>query len=458
MSKDKVAFKDSGVPWLGVIPVHWAVKRLRYLLARNDGGVWGEDEDENGIVVLRSTDQTVNGEWNVVDPAKRRLTLREATDGRLEENDLVVTKSSGSHLHIGKTCIVSAELAEAKACFSNFMQRLRLTHELLPRLAWYLLNSELGRQQLVYNSNTTTGLANLNGTVLGDVFLAIPPLLEQRAITDFLDERCSRIDGLIGRKQTLVALLKERRQAMVARAVTRGLGSRVQLKDTGIPWLGDVPRQWKVMPLKYAIGPMEQGWSPQCDNYPAEEHEWGVLKAGCVNGTVLNESENKRLPDELEPALSLEVKSGDILMSRANTTDLVGSCVYVESVRSKLILCDKLYRFHALKDISDGRFLVYFLRSRAGRSHMEQHASGASDSMQNIGQEVVRNTLIALPPIHEQKEIVSFLERSTKRIDNLILNVERATVRLQEYRSALISAALTAKVRVHVTSKSPATP
>ncbi|QQR86613.1 MAG: restriction endonuclease subunit S [Flavobacteriales bacterium] len=222
----------------------------------------------------------------------------------------------------------------------------------------------------------------------------------------------------------------------------------MKLKESGVPWLGEVPEHWEVKDLKHIIGPMEQGWSPQCDNYPADESEWGVLKAGCVNGTSLNEMENKRLPDTEEPIPALEIKPGDILMSRANTVDLIGSCGYVDKVRPRLILCDKLYRFHALPGVSNGRYLVHFLRSRAGRSYMEQNTSGASDSMQNIGQDVVRNIVMPCPPLKEQETIVAYIESSTIRIDALITKVEQAVLRLQEYRTALISAAVTGKVRV----------
>ncbi|QQR86645.1 MAG: hypothetical protein IPJ76_00020 [Flavobacteriales bacterium] len=98
--------------------------------------------------------------------------------------------------------------------------------------------------------------------------------------------------------------------------------------------------------------------------------------------------------------------------------------------------------------MSNGRYLVHFLRSRAGRSYMEQNTSGASDSMQNIGQDVVRNIVMPCPPLKEQETIVAYIESSTIRIDALITKVEQAVLRLQEYRTALISAAVTGKVRV----------
>lgn len=96
-------YRDSGVEWLTQVPTHWEVKRFKALLSRNDGGVWGDDSAGEGMIVLRSTEQTVDGRWRIENPATRALTPREVSESRLEVDDLVVTKSSGSELHIGKT-------------------------------------------------------------------------------------------------------------------------------------------------------------------------------------------------------------------------------------------------------------------------------------------------------------------------------------------------------------------
>ena len=139
--------KDSGAQWLGDVPEHWEVKRTKALLIRNESGVWGQDPTDEGVVVLRSTEQMVTGEWNIRNPARRRLTSSEYTAARLEEGDLVVTKSSGSALHIGKTSIVTRDVAALDCCFSNFMQRLRVKQGISTRFVWYVLNGELGRRQ-----------------------------------------------------------------------------------------------------------------------------------------------------------------------------------------------------------------------------------------------------------------------------------------------------------------------
>ena len=412
--------KPSGIPWLGDIPTDWEVKRLKYVAKLRSGEAITIDaiEAEGAYPVFGG-----NG-------------LRGYTERYTNEGTYVLIGRQGA-------LCGNVNYAHGKFWASEHAVVCHPVAETEPIWLGELLRSmDLGQYS---QSAAQPGLAVER---IESLLIPVPPLPTQRAIAAFLVERTARIDGLVARKQRLVQLLKEKRQALITRAVTRGLDAKVKLKESGVPWLGMVPEHWGVKKLKHLIGPMEQGWSPQCDNYPAEEGEWGVLKAGCVNGTSLNELENKRLPVNEEPILELEIKPGDILMSRANTTELLGSCGYVEKVRPRLILCDKLYRFHAILGVSDGRYLVHFLRSRAGRSYMEQNTSGASDSMQNIGQDIVRNIDTPFPPITEQRTIVAHIERETTHLDTLITNVEVAVLRLQEYRTALISAAVTGKVGV----------
>ena len=215
-----VPMKDSGVEWLGEIPAHWDVKPFKALLVRNDSGVWGEDSASEGTIVLRSTEQSINGEWSIDTPAIRMLTAREAAQAQLEIGDLVVTKSSGSHLHIGKTSIVDESIAELRCGFSNFMQRLRVDCQHEARFFWYLMNAPVAREQLVFLSSTTTGLGNLNASIMGAIRVAAAPLIEQRAIAAFLDREAAKIDMLIARVQGAVDLLKEFRTALISAAVT----------------------------------------------------------------------------------------------------------------------------------------------------------------------------------------------------------------------------------------------
>ena len=294
----------------------------------------------------------------------------------------------------------------------------------------------------------TAGFWRLYTDDFNNIRLPVPPPDEQAAIVRFLDHADRRIRRYISAKRKLIALLNEQKQAIIHKAVTRGLDPNVKLKPSGVEWLGEVPEHWDVVRLKEVTTRIEQGWSPQCDSQQAAEYEWGVLKVGCVNGDAFAGNKNKKLPDNLQPLPALEISDGDILVSRANTRELLGLAVLCEKPRSKLMLCDKLFRFHAKGDRANGKFLVVAIRSRPSRAQIESRTNGASDSMQNIGQDVLRNLVVTLPPMPEQDAIVA---RLTMEASGLICAVRRAedqVALLREYRTRLIADVVTGKLDV----------
>jgi len=218
--------KPSGIDWLGDIPEHWEVSRLKLYLVRNDGGVWGSGFSDEGTIVLRSTEQTVDGQWRIVDPARRTLTEQECSSAILAEGDLLVTKSSGSPAHIGKTTLVTADIAADGCCFSNFMQRLRPDQRLIPRFAWRVLNSILARRQLQYLSNSTTGLGNLSSSILGNIWVAVPPTGEQDDLLDLLDAELHPFEQAIATAKREIDLIREYRTRLIADVVTGKLDVR----------------------------------------------------------------------------------------------------------------------------------------------------------------------------------------------------------------------------------------
>ncbi len=318
-----------------------------------------------------------------------------------------------------------------------------------PRFVFYkLLSMEL--------EGWDTGSANptLNRNLIHPIKTPWPPIEEQKIIAQFLDRKTTTIDTLIAKKKRLIELLEEKRSALINQAVTKGVGRSVRMKDSGVSWIGEIPEHWEVKRSRWAIQFIDQGRSPLCDNRLAEEDEWGVLKVGCVNGGVFDELEHKALPigEEIHPAY--EVHNGDILVSRANTKDLVGSTARVVNVRPRLLLCDKLYRLK-LKNIIDPNFFVLLLGSQLARCQFESESSGSSGSMQNISQEKLRNLTLSFPPYEEQKEIAKFLRSEFQKTDNLKLALSRQIEKLREYRQSLITAAVTGKLAIPAEEEAP---
>lgn len=435
--------------WFKDLPAGWEEAPLTSRLTRNDGGVWGEDPegDDSDTFVLRSTEQRVDGAWNIEAPALRKLSKGEAESSRLEVGDLVVTKSSGSDLHIGKTSLVTAEVAAMGACYSNFMQRLRLDSRTDPRFVHYWMNNELCREQFVYLSNSTSGLANLNGTVLGTARLGFPERGEQERIANFLDDKTARIDALIAEKERLRGSLYEWRSAELTRIC---FGGQVASTPTGNEWIAALPEDWKLVRLKHVIVGVEQGWSPECEARLAEQDEWGVLKAGASNGGVFRQSEHKALPPSLEPLPQLEVKVGDVLISRASgSADLVGSFAFVYETRPRLMLSDKNFRLKfAAESPLAPELVAWMCNTEPLRQQVRQFVSGADGLAKNIGSGNLRELWLALPPKQLQAQLVVELRSLKKKIDGLEQHLAEHIARLREYRSSLISAAVTGQLAV----------
>jgi type I restriction enzyme S subunit len=220
------------------------------------------------------------------------------------------------------------------------------------------------------------------------------------------------------------------------------------MKDSGVEWLGEVPEHWGIQRVKHLCASIEQGWSPQCENEPSERDTPGVLKVGCVNGGVFRPSENKKLPADLNPIPEYSVRSGDLLVSRANTRELVGSAAVVSEDFPWLYICDKLYRIAICPDKTSANYLALFLASNEARGQIELGASGASQSMQNISQSVLMDLPIPLPHPEEQESIRNSISIQCGQIGELTAKASEAIALLQERRSALISAAVTGQIDV----------
>jgi type I restriction enzyme, S subunit len=296
--------------------------------------------------------------------------------------------------------------------------------------------------------STGTTFEAVTASDIANLTFVRPNFLDQERIANFLDGQTARIDALIAEKERLAIAVREYEQAQISQLLAQGLSNAPQTK-TGNIYVPAAPSHWRVVPFKRAMWGMEQGWSPQCDSRPAIGSEWGVLKVGCVNGTRFNPDENKALPTDLTPDLSCVIRQGDVLVSRANTRELVGSAALVWGDFPNLLLCDKLYRLKLASDWVLPEFAVLLLRADTARRQIELGASGASSSMQNISQDVIRELLVALPPLEEQPHIVEMAKAIRAKADDLASHVGEHTDCLREYRASLISAAVTGQLDIN---------
>ncbi len=460
------AYKDSGVEWLGEIPAHWEMRRLKYALSRNDGGVWGDDAEEDGVIVLRSTDMTVDGEWKIEDPALRELSESEYESARLRAGDLLVTKSSGSALHLGKTALVTNAVEELDCCYSNFMQRLRTRPVLMSSYLYRMLNSPLGREQFNYFGSTTTGLANLNSEVIGNVLVPLPTFSEQRTIAAFLDRETAKLDALTHKFEQLLDRLEEQRAALISHAVTKGAthlrhavedrlpssenapleGDRpsevcctsVEMQDSGIEWLGEIPAHWEIGRVKYLANVQRGKFSHRPRNDPDfYDGDYPFIQTGDITDASKYILGYQQTLNERGFSVSKLFPKGTLVMSIAAN---IGNLAIL-----KFDACfpDSIVGIVPHTDI-DKIFLYYSLVAME-----EQMLTVATQNTQfNLNVEQIGQVWVTVPPHPEQRAIAAYLDRETAKIDALADRVHAALDRLAEYRTALISAAVTGKIDV----------
>ncbi len=435
------AYKDSGVEWLGEIPEHWAATPLKRMLSRNDSGVWGDEpESDDDPIVLRSTEQGIGGEWQITDPARRKLSKTDIEKSLLYQNDLLVTKSSGSEAHIGKASLVTPEVAALRPCYSNFMQRLRVTADHSPSFVHFILNNRIAREQMAFLSSSSTGLANLNATVIGQVRAAAPPLMEQTSIAAFLAHETSKIDVLIAEQQNLIALLKEKRQAVISHAVTKGLNPDAPMKESGVEWLGEVPEHWVTPPLSFRytseLGKMLDTARISGD-HPVPylrnvDVQWDRFNLDDLPVMDIKPSEYERYT----------VKPGDLMVCEGGE---VGRTAIVPHISGVLGFQKALHRLRAASSAEIPRFMFYTLSCAAS---LGVFTMAGLSTIAHLTGEQLRRYRFPTPPPDEQTAIVAFLDRETAKIDSLIAEGEHAVDLLQERRAALISSAVTGKIDV----------
>lgn len=434
-------YDDSGIEWLGRIPVHWKLATLKHECVFSGGGTptkdnlaywggnipWISPKDMKYQVVTDSIDKIT------------AVAVAESSTKLVPEGALLMVVRSGI---LQRTIPVA--INTVPVTLNQDMKALRFKSKDKACFFLYYIQG-LESQLLLEWCKQGATVESIEHELLANARYPLPPNDELKAINQFLDYETARIDRLIAQQQRLIELLKEKRQAVISHAVTKGLNPNAPMKYSGVEWLGQVPEHWIVRRLKHHIISMDQGWSPQCEARLAEEDEFGVMKVGCVNGGVFRFSEHKALPAELEPKTEYRLKKGQLLVSRANTRELVGSAAVVDADYDQLLLCDKLYRIKLSSDASP-EFVALLLGTSAYRGQIELSASGASDSMQNIGQSTIKELPIAVPPMDEANDILKYVAARLCTFDCLNNQLQQQNLLLQERRTALISAAVTGKI------------
>lgn len=422
------AYKDSGVEWLGEIPEHWEVNRIKFLFKIGRGRVISQQElIENGKYPVYSSQTLDNGVLGYIDTFDFDCTqITWTTDGA---NAGTVFLRDGKH-----NC-------------TNVCGTLQpINNEQIIEFIKYTL--QVAAQ--FYKRPDTNGAKIMNGE-MGEIFITLPSKKEQTAIANFLDNKTAQIESAIAIKQKQIELLKERRQIVIHRAVTRGIGSLsgaetpdVKLKDSGVEWIGEIPEHWEVKRLKYLAkniisGPF--GSALIKDEYVKEGYkiygqEQVIPNDFSIGDYYITESKFKRM-------LRYEIFKDDILISCVGT---YGKIALVPEIFQKGIINPRLIKITPLYDYIIPRYLQEILLSPFCFSQFEQVSRGGTMGVINI--ELLSQLIIIIPTIEEQEAILSFLQEGKLRIDSAITLKNMEIEKLKEYKSVLINEAVSGKIKV----------
>lgn len=428
--------RTTAIPWLDSIPSTWQVKKFRYCFR--------ESTEKNGATPVGEM-LSVSGyrgvEVKQYDDENRRRTAEELTDYRVVRvGQLAVNTMWLNYAGLG----VSAFEGHISPAYRAYWIEPGFDR----RFVNYLMRSS------AYVDGYTALLAGIRPNSLqmsrNDLMgfpVLCPPLEDQRWIADFLDHETAKIDALIAKQDQLIATLREDRTATITHAVTNGLDPSTKTVDAGI-WLGSIPQHWSRARLRDIIVSIDSGTSVNGAEAPADPGEIGVLKTNCVTGGdgVFRPEANKTVHPEERSRVSCPVRAGTLILNRANTASLVGSAAYVREDVPDLYLSDLLWAV-SVRGI-EPRFLHLWMQTTAYRTQIAAWRSGFNPSMQKLAKSSLRSFVIALPPVEEQRDIVAFLKARTDQMDDLIAKADEVIATLREYRSALITDAVTGKIDV----------
>jgi len=444
------SYKDSGVEWLGDVPTSYIKKRLKFLgetyggLSGKAGKDFNQDANDANKKFIPFTN-IANNRYIKSDNFGTVVVLPEETQNRIRKNDLFFLMSSEDYDDLGKSSLLDFDLDDAY--LNSFCKGFRIDRECVnPRYLNYLLSGDTYRKLLQTQGNGFTRI-NLRLEKLRDLSLFIAHTTqEQKSIANYLDKATSKIDTLIEKQTKLIELLKEKRQAVISSAVTRGLDASVPMKDSGVEWLGEIPEHWGVKKLKYVIRTIESGTSVNAANTPATAEDIGVLKTSCVYSGKFRYKENKTVVENEKSRVTCPLKTNTLIVSRMNTPDLVGAAGWVAVAPNNIFLPDRLWQVH-LSD-SNVKYIHYLTLTNIYRGYIHTVCAGTSSSMQNLSQDDFKDFMIAVPDQVEQKSIANYLDKIASKIDNLITKSKQSIDLLKEKRTALISAAVTGKIDV----------
>jgi len=352
----------------------------------------------------------------------------------LSAGDIIVVRSGA---YTGDSALIRGEHCPSIAGFDMVLKPLACDASFLQYslLSNYLKNSQIDLEKL------RAAQPHLNAEELGACVVVLPPRSEQPLIAAFLDRETAKIDALIAEQEKLIALMQEKRQAVISHAVTKGLDPSVPMKDSGVEWLGEVPAHWHARTFRRCVE-VEEG---QVDPEVAPYDQMALIAPNHVESGTGRLLALETAADQGAESGKYLCRTGDVVYSKIRPA-LRKACLAPEPC-----LCSAdMYPLRAHSGL-DNRYLLWFILSECFSAWAVVESQRVA--MPKINRESLAEVVVTLPPIREQAAIATFLDRETAKIDALIANATSAIALLKERRAALISAAVTGQIDVSISAE-----
>ena len=426
-------YKDSGVEWLGQVPEHWEIMSVK-TIATIDGGA-GFPEDEQGYLDRPIPFYKVSNLINNMSSVEHTITEETAKQlgAHVFSAGTLVFAKVGAALFLNRRSLLSQP-----ACIDNNMMAI-IPRRCEPKWLFWVFNCiDMG---LIANPGA---VPSVNQEQVGNIKLGFPSTYEQKVIVAYLDRTTARIDALVNAKTRFIELLREKRQALITHAVTKGLDPNVKMKHSGVEWLGQVPEHWqvrKLVQLTTKIGDGLHG-TPQ---YVENSDYFFINGNNLANGFIVISEGTKCISYEELIQNQVDLNEQTLLMSINGT---IGNVAFY---RGEPVMLGKSAAYINCSQMLSRELLFFLLQSTFIKTFFDLEITGTT--ILNLSLQTIRNTPIPLPPIGEQVQIGAYLGLKTARIDALITKTERSIELLKERRSALITAAVTGQIDLREVEK-----
>ncbi|MCO6355426.1 hypothetical protein GBO14_11940 [Pseudoalteromonas shioyasakiensis] len=426
-------YKDSEIEWVGDIPASWTVKPTFSVF---DPSVSKNTEGQESTVLSLSygniVERDVDTNFGLLPESFNTYQIVRDGDLILRLTDLQNDKKS---LRVG--------LVKQTGIITSAYLKLRSNQSIDSRFAYRLLHS-YDTTKVFYGMG-----GGLRQSMKFEDFrrlpILVPPLEEQQKIANFLDHETAKIDTLIAKQEKLIELLKEKRQAVVSHAVTKGLDPDAPMKDSGVEWLGEVPEHWNILKFGITNKSAELG-----GNYNSGEGEEGLplIKMGNLGRGDISLKKIEYLPIEESFDKAHLLKCGDFLFNTRNSLDLVGKVSIWKNELPRALYNSNVLRISFEPTlVSSSQYMSYLFNSDLGLSQLRLIAKGTT-SVAAIYYKELKSISFPLPTLKEQEEIVEYVEKNIEKLDDLIKQSQKAIQLIKERKTALISAAVTGKIDV----------